>query len=260
MASSSFFEPVGDGCYRATEHTIGPWDRDFQHGGPPSALLARAIEAGDFQADTVTRICIDLLGPVPVGEVEVRRRVLRPGRKVELVEAELHAQGRTAMRAQGWRIRNTDLRLPSQPGSDEDAGSVVPPFPSTELDVEDWVGCGAAMEWRVAAGDFDKVGPATVWCRMRYPLIADEEATGLQRVLVAADNGSGVSNLLPVDGWLFVNTDLTIHLAAVPMGEWICMEAESWIDRHGFGLASSRLFDRDQFVGRSAQTLYVSPR
>jgi hypothetical protein len=214
----------------------------------------------DASSSTITRISIDLLGPVPVGDVTVRCRVLRPGRSVELVQAELDAAGRIAMRAHAWRIRDADLRLPPPPAGDDDAGFAVPPFPPSELVLDDGGGYGDAVEWRVAAGDWYGLGPATVWGRMRYPLVADEEATGLQRILVVADSGSGVSRVLPLDDWLFVNTDLTVHLAAVPTGEWICMAAQSRIDRHGFGLATSRLFDREQFVGRGAQTLYVSPR
>ena len=30
--------------WQATVHTTGPWDARAQHGGPPSALLARAVE------------------------------------------------------------------------------------------------------------------------------------------------------------------------------------------------------------------------
>jgi hypothetical protein len=219
------------------------------------------MEADASSSSTMTRISIDLLGPVPVGEVAVRSRVLRPGRNVELAQAELDAAGRTAMRAHAWRIRDTDLQLPPLPSGDDDVGSAVPPFPATvQARVFDMGGWVQAMEWRVTAGDFYEPGPATVWGRMKYPLVPDEETTGLQRILLVGDSGSGFSKLLRNEDWLFINTDLTVHLAAVPTGEWICMEARSWIDRHGFGLATSRLFDRDQFVGRAAQTLYVAPR
>jgi hypothetical protein len=95
---------------------------------------------------------------------------------------------------------------------------------------------------------------------MRVPLVPDEEPTGLQRVMVIADSGNGVSNSLPLRDWLFVNTELTVHLTAVPSGEWICLDARTRIDRRGFGLAASRLFDRERLVARGAQTLYVGPR
>jgi len=43
----SFFIPLGDGRFRATEHTSGPWDPSYQHAGPPSALIAGALDDRD---------------------------------------------------------------------------------------------------------------------------------------------------------------------------------------------------------------------
>ena len=261
--STCFYEPLGGDRYRSTEHTVGPWDQEAQHGGPPAALLARAVEAHDGgQEATVTRMSVDILGPVPVAEVAVTARVVRPGRSVELVEAALESGGRTVMRATAWRMRRARLELPpSPPGLDDDADP-VPLMPGDPWTPRPGWGGGylSAMEWRPVAGMPLEPGPATIWARMRHPLVAGEEPSGLQRVLVVADSGNGVSNVLPLDRWLFINTDLTVHLRAVPSGEWICLDAITRVDAAGFGLATSRLFDRDRLVARGAQTLFVAPR
>jgi hypothetical protein len=78
--------------------------------------------------------------------------------------------------------------------------------------------------------------------------------------MIIADSGNGVSNVLPQDTWFFINPELTVHVAAEPTGEWICLDAATRIDDGGFGLAASRLFDRDRLVGRGAQSLYIGPR
>ena len=263
MAATCFYEPLGDDRYRSTEHTVGPWDDGSQHGGPPSALLGRAVERlGGDGAATVTRMSVDILGPVPVAEVAVRARVLRPGRSVELVEAELDTGGRTVMRATAWRIRRARLEVPEPPSGEGADEHRVPAFPETAEPAGPGWGGGylSAIEWRPVAGRPFQPGPATIWARMRHPLVAGDEPSGLQRVLVVADSGNGVSSVLPIDRWLFINTDLTVHLAAVPAGEWICLDARTRIDEAGFGLAASRLFDRDRLVARGAQTLYVAPR
>jgi hypothetical protein len=146
----------------------------------------------------------------------------------------------------------------------DDAATVdsVPPLPTTESQLRPgWHGGYLdAIEWRFVGDDQSRQGPATIWGRMRHPLVPGEEPTGLQRVLMVADSASGVSNVLPVGSWLFINTELTVHLAAVPAGEWICLDARTRVDRRGFGLATSRLFDRERLVGHGAQTLYVAPR
>jgi hypothetical protein len=92
------------------------------------------------------------------------------------------------------------------------------------------------------------------------PLVPDEQPTGLQRVMAIADSGNGVSFVLPFEQWLFINPDLTVHVGAVPEGEWICLDAATTVSERGFGLASSRLFDRGRLVARGAQALYVARR
>jgi hypothetical protein len=264
VAADAFFEPAGGGVFRATEHTAGPWDPAAQHAGPPSALLARAIEQeSPAWPATVVRVSVDILGPIPVAELDLRSQVVRPGRSVDLVEAELVAAGRTVARARGWRIRAAELQLPELPASHDNPNvDPVPTFPHTaEPSAEGWTGGYLhAMEWRVAAGSWIEPGPATIWGRMRLPLVAGEEPTGLQRMMAIADSGNGISNVLPLTEWLFINPELTVHVAAPPAGEWICLDARTRLDRRGFGLASSRLFDRERLVGRGAQSLYVGPR
>jgi hypothetical protein len=199
---------------------------------------------------------------VPVAELDVTSSVLRPGRSVELVQAEIGRAGRVAARATGWRIRRTEHTLPSLPAVHEDVrDEPVPAFPADVLELPDeWRGGYIrSMEWRVAEGSWTEPGPAKVWGRMRYPLVAGEEPSGLQRVLTIADSGNGVSSVLPMS-WFFINTDLTVHLAAEPTGEWICLDARTRVDPGGFGLASSRLFDRERLVARGAQALYIGPR
>ena len=261
-APDTFFLPLGDDRFLATRHTEGPWDPQAQHGGPPSALLARAIEReSPAWPGTVARLTVDILGPIPVGELTLRSTVLRPGRSVDLVQAELVAGGRAVARAQGWRVREEALDLPLPPSYDDSVAETVPDLPAQETALPPrWSGGYLhAMEWRVAAGAWGEPGPATIWGRMRYPLLPDEEPTGLQRVMTIADSGSGVSSVLPLGSWLFINPELTVHVAAPVSGEWICLDARTQLDGAGFGLATSRLFDRSRLVARGAQALFVSP-
>ena len=255
----AFYLPLGDGRFTSTDHTGGPWDPRLQHAGPPSALLTRAVEQhpGAWPGHIV-RVSVDILGPVPVAEVVVTTEVLRSGKSVELVQAELRSGDRVAARATAWRVVDVALDLPAHPEPTVD----VPPFPDGESPLPQGWGGGylAAMEWRLAGGLWAGPGAATVWGRMRYPLVADEEPTGLQRVMAIADSGNGVSFVLPFEEWLFINPDLTVHVAREPSGEWICLDAATTVSDRGFGLAASGLFDRDGLVARGAQALYVAPR
>src|SRR5207253_7110751 len=90
-------------------HTAGPWDERAQNGGPPSALLGRAMRHCEPREDmVVARFTTEILSSKPVGEVEVRARLARPGRSVQLLEAVLSASGREVAWARAWRVLRAD--------------------------------------------------------------------------------------------------------------------------------------------------------
>jgi hypothetical protein len=181
----AFFSPLALDRFQATELTRGPWDPALQHAGPPAALLGRAVEAhGDRAGLRVARITFEIVRPVPIAELTVATRSLRGGRSIELVEATLSAGETEVMRATGLRIRSApDLDLPARlaPGPrlpGPAAGRVEPFFPTGQE-----VGYHTAMEFRFVAGSFLEPGPATVWMRMRHPVVPDEPPSPLSRVL-----------------------------------------------------------------------------
>jgi hypothetical protein len=96
--------------------------------------------------------------------------------------------------------------------------------------------------------------------RMPHPLLPDEEPSQLQRVLVAADSGNGVSATLDWSRYVFINVDLTVHLHRLPAGEWVCLDAITIPEPTGIGLADTALFDERGPIGRALQTLLVAER
>jgi hypothetical protein len=258
--SDAFYLPDGEDRFVATELTRGPWDPRAQHAGPPAALLGRAVERLGERADLHTaRVTFEIMRPVPIAAVQVAARRLRDGRNVDLVEASLSAGGVEVMRAVALRIRGAELPLP--PGLGEprrlpgpDQGRREPFFPTGQE-----VGYHTAMEWRFVAGSFLEAGPATVWLRMRHPLLPGEAPSPLVRVLAAADSGNGVSAALDYRRWLFVNADLTVYLARPLAGEWVALEAATTV-ADGVGLATSVIHDEQGPVGRGLQALFVDRR
>jgi hypothetical protein len=255
----AFYEPLGDGRFASTELTVGPWDVAAQHAGPPAALAGRAAELcpGTDPAEwAVTRVTCEILGPVPVAELDVTAAVVRGGRSVQLVEVTIAAAGRAVMLARAWRQRTAGLDLPAP------ASPPVPPLPDAGSELPPgWSGGYlAAVEWRLAEGGIGVPGPAMAWTRLRHPLVAGEAVSPLQRVLAVADSGSGVSSEVDIRKWLFVNTELTVHLHRHPAGEWVGLDAAMTVEPLGTGLATSRLWDRDGLLGRGAQALVIRSR
>jgi hypothetical protein len=164
------------------------------------------------------------------------------------------------MSAWGWRLRTeaVDFEAP-------EPGPQAPPGPETGepgqfLHTGYDVGYQSAMEYRFTEGAFMERGPATVWMRMAVPLLPGEQPSPLQRVLAAADSGNGVSAALDWSRYLFVNVDLSVHLHRMPAGEWVCLDAVTFPEANGVGMADTRLLDEHGPIGRAAQTLLVAER
>jgi len=254
----SFYVPLAPNLFASTKHTRGPWGPEYQHGGPPASLLGRAIERVNDRTDaSVARVTFEILRPVPVSELRVTTDLVRPGRKVEMVEASLWAGETEVMKARAWRVRTTELDLPEPdraPLEPPSAGIPTEPLPT---EYEFYL---HAMEARSLHGGFTEPGPATTWFRMRHPLLPDEPVSPLTRVLIAADSASGISGVLDWREWIFINTDLTVQLHRMPVGEWVCLDADTTIERNGVGVAASRVHDEMGPVGQTLQTLYVARR
>ena len=235
--------------------TAGPWSPDAQHGGPPAALLGRAVER--VGAGVVGRFTLELLGPVPVGPLAVTASVLRPGRTVQLVGAELYdvARGRVVASARAWLFPVAeDGPCPPEPLPHGPHHGELHPRPTG------WHGGYLdAVEWRWVSGSVTEPGPGVVW--MRPPdLVAGEAISPLQRLLACVDSASGVSAALDVRRWAFLNTELTVHVLRPPVGEWVCLEAATTLGSGSVGVASGAAYDTHGLVARSAQALLVTPR
>jgi hypothetical protein len=257
QTAAPFYLPSGDG-FLSTEHTRGPWSAHHQHAGPPCGLLVRAAER--LRPDLeVARLSADMLRPVPIGPVQVDAVVEKPGRRAAVVRARVLAvdAGLVCIDARVLMVRQQhNTPVVSHPlavalGPD-DATPYQSPFPA------DPVGYHSAMELRRAAGAFGS-GRMAVWMRQRGPLVLGEAPSPAQRVLVAADAGSGVSVALDPAQWTFANVDLSVHLLRPLFGDWVLVDGQSSFADNGRGLADTVLSDVRGRLGRGTQTLLVEP-
>jgi hypothetical protein len=259
MSEAGIFQAL-DGRFVATELARGPWDAGAQHGGAPAALLMRAFEelpAADGL--TIARVTYEFLRPAPLGEIWVDASVVRPGRRVQLLEATARsADGTEVVRARALQVRlatgvsDTTPVAPAPPGPEggRDNDFAQPFHPMFAPD---------AIEIKFVDGRFGG-GPSTAWFRMRVAVVAGEEPSPLQRLAAAGDFGNGISTVLPWGEYTFINPDLTLYIERVPVGEWIGLAAQTMIPADGIGMAESVLFDRRGRVGRATQALLVGPR
>jgi len=255
----AFYVPEG-AAFRATELTRGPWSPDHQHAGPPSALISAVIERGLPPQMAVARMTVEILRPVPIALLAVAVQPLRAGRSVQWLSADLTGGDVLLARAHALCIRTTPLELPAKGDPVDDP--VAAPADSQPFKFDFFtgdVGYHTGMELRLARGKFGS-GRVSMWMRMRHPLIEGQATTPLQRVMIAADSGNGVSMALDPRRYTFVNPDLTVYLHRPPQGEWVCLDARTIHQDRGIGLADTRLLDEQGPIGRSVQSLVVDAR
>jgi hypothetical protein len=252
----AYYHPLEPGRFRSTEEASGAWDVGHQHMSPVAGLLVDAMEACAPRAGLqLARVTFEILGVLAGGEVEVAAEVVRPGRTIELVQAELRIAGRTAVRATGWRLQRTDTadvagsRLEPMPGPDEGA-----PFAPERT----WQGGYIrSLEFRVLPGW--EPGSGRVWLRSRAELVAGVATSELAGMFALVDTANGVSVRVAPQQLLFPNVDLTVHLFRRPRGPWLGLATEVSFGPDGLGLTAAVLHDLDGPFGRSAQLLTLRP-
>jgi hypothetical protein len=258
----ALFVRLGDGRVQAQGFSRGPWSPDALHGGPVAALVAGEAERVLGPGTPISRLTIDLERPVPLDELHLTSAVVRPGRKVQVVEVELHAaDGTRLVRATALGVRRTAVALPPDAGGPQTPLSLPIEHSAMPIDFRPDTGLHYFHADAMAWGGTDRAddGVVTVWARLAVPVLAGEPVAPMQRVAAAADFLNGLSSRLPFGEWLFINPDLTITVHRVPVGEWIGVRAVTRLDELGVGTAEADLFDARGRIGHAVQNLLVEP-
>jgi hypothetical protein len=264
--SDSIFVADGE-RYLPTAHARGPWDPQMLHGGAPAALIAAAFERIQPGAELpIARLSFEFLRPIPMAPLTLATSIVRPGRRVQELAAELSSGGETIARAAALRVQAVPEEAASAAVAPvaELGAAMPPPDEATPLDFSldgssEASFAGTAMEMRAVDG-VAALGPGRVWMRLRYPLLADQPLTALARLLATADFGNGISAALPFERFVFINADLSVHLLRKPHGEWIGLDARTQLPAGGCAVAESVLHDEHGALGRAFQTLVVQAR
>ncbi|NYG53909.1 acyl-CoA thioesterase domain-containing protein [Nocardioides perillae] len=254
----AYFERTGPTTFRPTPHVGGAWGPDEQHVAPALGLLAHVVEldlrerrGGDL---VVARLSYDILGLLPLEEVEVAVAVVRPGRTVELVEATASHGGRSAVRLRAWLLQRSDTA-----GL---AGAAHPRLDPPEELVR-WDGTvlwpGGFIASVEVRRSLVRPGRATSWVRTPHPLVEGEPVSDLARTAGLLDIANGLAVRVSPEEVAFPNVDLTAHLFRHPRAGWTGFDTSVSFGPDGVGVTSSVLHDADGPFGTLAQVLTVRP-
>jgi acyl-CoA thioesterase len=253
-----YFERLDEHRYLATDAVSGAWDVGHQHIAPALGLLVHAVEADrDARRDDrlrVGRLSYDILGTVPVAEVEIDVRLVRPGRTIELVEASLRHGGRDIVLLRAWLVQSSDnQRVAATPVPGMRPPGELAPWDPTSV----WPGGFiATVEVR---REQQEPGRARFWVRTDTALLDGEPVSELARFTGLLDIANGMTVRAAPDEVVFPNVDLTAHFFEEPHGDWVGFDTSVSFGATGLGLTSSVIHDQDGPVGTLAQSLTVRP-
>jgi len=257
----ALFIPDGN-SFLPTDLARGPWTPKALHGGPVAALVVRTIERCSPEGgQQLVRLTLELLRPVPTSRLSLTAFLVRPGRKVQLVDAVVESGGVEVAWARALRIRVApdECRVVATVPEDD------PPPPPDEGVVTPHISDGyrafhnEGVEVRFVKGQFDQVGPAAAWFRLQRPVVAGEEPSPWQRAVAVSDFGNGISAELDFATNIFINPDISVSLYRPPVGEWVCLDSRTRFGTPGIGGTESVLWDLEGRIGRATQDLLVEP-
>jgi hypothetical protein len=256
-----YFVRTGDTTFAATEHVGGAWNVEEQHIAPALGLMTHAVEIdhrrrrGQDAGATleVSRLSFDILGVLPLAEVDVQVRVVRPGRTIELAEAVLSHDGRPAVVLRAWLLAVRDTTAV--------AGNDLAPMPAPD-DMPAWDPTQVWPGGFIASARLRRVqeapGRGRFWVRTDIPLL-DEPSSPLATAAGLFDIANGMTVRADPAAVAFPNVDLTAHLVRAPRPGWLGFDTTVTFGPGGHGLTSSVLHDEDGPLGTLAQTLTVRP-
>ena len=259
---SSLFTRDG-GRVTPTPFARGPWDPGLLHGGAVGALFAETLQEAMDAAYSPVRLTVDLMKPVPLQEMGVDARVVRTGRRLQLLEAELRFEGTIVARATLLALRPVLLE-----GDGFNPAVVAPSDTPDEasdhwgLDPEQEAFIGGAMDFRFILNE-GQLGGGVAWFRLRRDVFdGGAPPSPLARAAAASDVGGAVSARRGGDfpDVSFINADISVHLARLPDGGWIRLTSSSTWEPTGIGAVASELSDAAGPFGRAHQALVLEAR
>jgi hypothetical protein len=257
----AYFVADGDE-FVPTSIAKGPWGFSIS-GNFVGGLLGYAVErdAGDPELQPA-RLTVDLLRPAAMAPLRARTEVVRHGRRLKLVHAELTQSDVVVAQASALMLRRGE----QPPGEVWSSDVTMPPLPpepdGSPDDVSMWI-WAYGREPNLAGLSFDLTawghdGPKYVWMRDVKPMVAGHSMTPLTRVAMAGDVASSLTHY-GTAGLHYINADYTVALSRLPVGADIGLAALTHTSAEGVACGSAVMFDRQGPIGTATATALANP-
>jgi hypothetical protein len=236
-----------DGAFRPSVMARGFWGpNDNLHARVMIGLFAREFEHLYGEPDLQpARLTVDLYRLPDLSPVTVETRLIRQGGRIKVVEGEMFSSGQSIAKASCQFLRRTqqpEAPVWSRPAWDAPHPDTVPPpeKPFTPRWEMKPVGDNATAE-----------KPRRTWLREIRQLVEGEAYTPFVRIATGIDYTSPITNA-GANGLDFINSDVTLYLHRLPVGEWVGYEVMDHQSRDGVAIGQCTLHDVEGPVGFSS--------
>lgn len=252
--------------YVPQANAAGPWGGGALHGGSTAGLIAHVLElARPDEGMVLSRITIDLFRVVPSRPLRAVTEVVRPGKRIQVVQASLWDGDVEVCRALGLMLRTSEIALPTHaptaaekpPGPD---GIEATSLRGSVADADAMrlpPGLHTTIEVKRVSGEMGR-GAGCAWIRVPVEVVEGVPMTPSVRAATVSDFGNGIGQLHLPDGYGFINADITLHLAREPQGEWINVDAKTVATAAGLGTVETLLFDAAGAFGQVSQSILAN--
>jgi Acyl-CoA thioesterase C-terminal domain/Acyl-CoA thioesterase N-terminal domain len=247
------FTLTESGDFAPTEFAQSHWGDDHLGGPAVVGLAARSLELDCGSPDLMpSRLTVDLFRAARGVPTAVAVRIVRDGRRIRSAECDVAQDGRLVARATLLQYR----RSAAPPGRLWTAPMTFPPLPSVDETALTQVGSEGRGLTR-SPGEHQNDSRKTFYNRA-IEVVAGEELSPFVRAVMAAEATSLVTNL-GTHCVGYINGDLTVGLARLPVGEWIGVQGDSHWAADGVAVGTATLFDQSGAFGSGMTTAVSNP-
>jgi hypothetical protein len=252
-ARPAHFTPAGENRYLPTTYAQSHWGPDHLNGPALVGLAARALET-EFGLDEFvpTRLTVDLFKAARGVPTTTKATLIRSGRRVRNSECVIEQDGVTVVRATLVAYRGSEA-----PRGEEWAAAnefIWPP----ELGGAGMTYMGSdGVGWTKGIAEHQHTARKRFVNRM-VDVVEGHDNTPFVRGAMVAEGASLVTNLGSA-GVGYINGDLTVALARLPVDEWMGVQADSHWAADGISVGTATMFDRIGAFGSALVTAIANP-
>jgi acyl-CoA thioesterase len=237
----AYFERRGD-VVVGRPHAASVWAPNMLGGRQLSGLVAWVAERDHGDAAFIpSRLTVDMFRPAPLGPLTVKSELIREGGRIRVCDVFISSDEKLICRGNVVFLRS----------SEDPPGTVWEPTP---WDVPHPDDLSSESDWPRSAGDvrvlstWDGREQRRLWFRETGELVEGVAVTPFVRVATVADIANPMGNMSE-RGLGYINADLTVNLARLPVGEWIGCETSFHTHDAGVAVGGIALYDTTGRLG-----------